>query len=401
MIRCFAMVWVLGLAAAAEAQFVWTGGGGDGRFSNPTNWANGNAPAPGDNGDRSTLSISSPYSRSVFNDLPGLRVGTLTFGTVNRASDDSLPITVARRLEPTWSAYRLALPVRLEGTLSVGIAYGGFPGLDFAALSGGGHIDLASSPNTYPQASLFLSNPDLTGQIRAGEGSYLGIYGGDSRIGGIQSSGIVDLAGRITPAGGSLDLRGATLDLLGIPFSPEIDARSGVVVDGDLKLGRWHTGGYEYYTEPYAVDFVEVTGTLDLREASIGTAGGLFESAGGWPLPLLSRPGDTDPSALPAYITIARYGNRLGQFAEETLPVIVPIDYFNVPPELLPELLFEGEAMIVYTSSVNAGPGEVRIVLPEPAGGLMLVGLVALLGRRRAAAGRPGGMFARRTGPQG
>ena len=184
----------------------------------------------------------------------------------------------------------------------------------------------------------------------------------DARLIGLGGSGTLD-------ASGGLLALGSAVNTLGIAFS------SRMTVDGNLRLGDWANGGAEARDDPLGnpdpFERVDVSGTLDLTAARLlydpvrvyyDSAADVFDP----PLP---------PPTLADSFVIVTYGNRVGAFPRDRLDVLLDdgVDFADI---LVP-------GRIVYTSGENDGPGEVLVVLPEPATATPALAGCLLLGRRR------------------
>ena len=374
---------LLCVAADAAAQtFAWTGGGGDALFSTPQNWADGVVPISGDG-------VSLEFGRGGYptprNDLAGLTVGTFTtagLGLDPAGSD----LTVTSTLNAPDFQYGTDLSsLRLVGDTRLLTGGGLFTGDGGDGVFGGGFYPFGvsaiiglhgSGSLTAPDAAL-LFNLGYEGVVNVPAGSYLGVYSfqfqntppaGPSQVRLGRVEGVVDFQGEVRLLGGSADLSGATLNLLGIPQAPEVDAATHARLEGDVKLGAWFVGGSSIGYPDFTTDRLDVTGTLDLTEASFTANSYLF--TGGHTI---------TADDVPDYLTIATYGNRVGELDQHSLRTIIQ----NFGDQPYP-IFFIGDAPIVYTSGENAGPGEIRVMIPEPtAGGLALAAGVSLLRRRR------------------
>jgi hypothetical protein len=137
---------------------------------------------------------------------------------------------------------------------------------------------------------------------------------------------------------------GARLDISGTiaPGGPSLGFGFGDLrVEGDVRL----RGSLEIELltiAPVRSDHLDVTGTFDMQGS----------------LSLIASP-------LPGLYRIGSYGNRIGSLAN-----------------------FRPDVSILYTSAENAGPGEIWLVVPEPAGAPLLLILALGGGARRAPAHR-------------
>ncbi len=218
--------------------------------------------------------------------------------------------------------------------------------VQFVNLDGGGSIAVTEGSALHGPESgdLLLTSMQLDGTLT----------GGSFNLGG---TGVLD-------ATNGLLALGSSVNTLGVAFSGDLE------VDGDLILGDWANGGAEGLppvngANPY--ERIDVTGTLDLTKASL-----LYDEVFVSYDPLVSP---NLPNVVQSSYVIATYGNRIGAFDQEHLDLI--FGYTQLDGRRI-------SGKIVYTSGENDGPGEVRVVLPEPAsaGLAMLFSGIALRWRR-------------------
>ena len=377
-----ALLAVALLAAPASGEtFTWTGGGDDPMFSTTANWRGGLVPT---GGDGSTVVL--PGGAIVQNDLAGLSVGTLefvgsVFDPVTRATPGSLPIRVTGTVRTDGPASEV--PLRLADGVALDVPNsGGFDPSQVAGL----FANVTGEPGTYrltAGSGVILTASDLAGAFDVPAGAYLGAYEtyfldqtGPSAFDVADGfAGTLDVSGTMTVSGdGLLDLAGGTLDLKGIPVAIENDTLSAGTVVGDVRLGQWRVGGYPEYAPPLSLDRLDVTGELDLTQAII-TPSRPFSPT------LDVYAASPDPADVPAFLTLATYGSRVGAFANDALAVSFGFENDDDGGGIG---FFDGLAPIVYTSGENAGSGEVRLMLPEPAAAATFaLAAAGLLLRRR------------------
>ena len=379
-----ALLAVALLAAPASGEtFTWSGGGGDPLFSSPLNWQGGVVPASGDD----VTLVLAPFGR-FDNDLAGLTVGTVLFDNAYgpaliAATADSLPIRVTAAVSVTnrFDGPVLAdVPIEVAGDVAFNlrVGWGSHPVPSASSL---GRVTGAADATVTVDGGVFLIAPQLAAGVRVPADSFLGVYAYDSTeliTGGLTASigpaavdGLFDVHTILGVAGGGpLDLGGGTLRLHGIPWSLEQDTASAGRVEGDVRLGEWQVGGDPTYARPLVIDRLEVTGELDLTAAFITE--GIGSGAG---VDVLA-PSD-DPADVPPFLTLATYGSRVGTFANDALPVWVGFEGLDGHVNL-----FDADAPIVYTSGENDGPGEVRLLIPEPAAATLALAAAGLLLRR-------------------
>ena len=358
--------------AVAGQTFTFTGGSTD-LWSLPANWVGGVVPVSGD--DNAILSAGG------INDLTELRVGTLqlrpgyTYGNALavsrevRASDNAtlgfgsqsyLPVTLVGDVTlrtPGFSEQIGSIaPVLLYLDSATG---GGSLGVDGLVRLGDG------APGGGGQTL-----PPYRGDVRVRPGSVLG--GGGHIDGSVRNEGLLDYSGTIT---GNLDSRGGVFRANRNAGTLGGALASGTAVGGDVTLNEWQIDGRGGFGDvspfllPLPIDRLDVGGVLDLTGATLTV-----------PQPASNPQVEWDGvTPLPAYFTLATYGSRVGALAQGTLPITI---FLPDPSPPFPNDRIQIAGRIVYTSGENAGPGEIRVLIPEPStAGLLAAGL-GLLRRR-------------------
>ena len=335
-------------------------------------------PQSGD-GSRIVIGADSGDPFSVENDLPGLSVGELVVNARLLGSGGS-PLRVTQRVAaavPTPSVWPVSdLPLILsDGVVADFPSFFGGPGFEPAVLA---NVTAEGDVTLTPQTGLMLVNSSVIGRVAVPAGASLAAY--DAFIPPIAGpvtldvadgfAGTLDLSGTIVVGGdATLDLSGGRLLLAGEPHSLSFDVPTQATVAGDVRLGEWILDGWGFDGFGPIFDRLDVTGDLDLTAATIVTRlDGIYDVDLSFSTP-----------DLPPFITLASYGGRLGAFPDSSLNVLATL---NAGLDF--GTLFDGPAPIVYTSGENAGPGEVRLLLPEPAAaGVALLAAGVLLLRRR------------------
>ena len=236
---------------------------------------------------------------------------------------------------------------------------------------------LVASGRVVLDGPFLLSGADVTGELVIPEQTYAGFYtdgfNGPSmspsavQVGTID--GELDFSSSALTTPGPLDVSSGELSLRGIPIAIEEDTVVAATFDGDLTLGQWRLAGFPIYN-PGVNERLDVGGTLDLTEANVTGGVGYYVEA--------VLPDDE----VPAYFTIASYDNRLGALPQSEL--LFQIESWSTPSGAGDNVYRSGLGQIVYTSGENAGPGEIRVLTPEPATlGLGAIAAGVLLVRRR------------------
>lgn len=343
----------LSAASSSFAQtYTWTGGAGDYRWSTAANWVDGLVPQ---SSLVSTITfpetLPGPVGYMAVNDLPALDVGTIQLlggyisgntvrvhqridggmTGINGMSDWPLEIAGDVRLvSPT--------PAPVPGSYPATVSYlSRLTGTGSATFEGGWRVDQFefSGDLTIHATGSLMTYADSAGSLRSFDGD-----------------GLISMTGTfLLPPGQVADLTAGVVDLgrndltLGGPIAGEL------AIDGDVALGGWMIYGVGFDPYPYA-DRLSVTGTLDLTRSHV-----LDGSFVGF-VPPFGLPN-------PAYLVLASYGERVGSLDRSTIAV----DGY-------------GQSLIIYTSPENAGPGEIRVLLPEPSI-IVTVAAAGLLVRRR------------------
>lgn len=373
---------LLAFAPAARAvEYVWAGSA-TGAWSDAANWTVGGTPAPSAPTSGADTALWFPNSTGGANDLAGLSVGTLRIGPAAFntagfvgpiAGFTGTTVTVTGRVDlstltgPTYGPVVLAGPsVVVRGTTAPPPPFDdNLIGTGVVGLTGSGSLLVegrvalydgwAGPITTAPGSTLAMFDPTFGGPSAAPRPTALTVNGR------LESSRV-----RLAP-GGVADLRGGVVDTTNdFPSALPSSYPGSVTIEGDARLGAWFNDGANTFFGAPAPDGLSVTGTLDLTDATL-YAGLSWE--------MRSYAGDV----LPAHVTLATYGNRVGAFNAGTSASIFVRDH---PTPSTTVILANGLFPIVYTSGENAGPGEVRIALPEPGALLACVG-VAGFGLRR------------------
>jgi hypothetical protein len=350
---------VFASASTLSAQtYTWTGGGGfDLRWSNPANWSGNVVPA---SSSTSTLVLSNPDSSLGHpypsnNDLPILDVGTIDFAG-KEVNGNKIRVHQEVRSSPTSFAGYSILPLELADDIRfVSNAAAPSPG------SGPAMIPILYEVSGTGSATFSgawrVDRFDITGDVYVEPGSELATWADNANYRSLRSDGLIDIGGTVVGPK-TIDLSRGTLDIGRADSTLGSPQWGRLTVTGDLKLGQWHVGGMGGVLQYN--DQLVVGGTLDCTAADL-TATSVIDA---WPTPAYP---------LPAYLVLATYGNRIGQLDATTIDMIssfVPPGYYGTFP-------------IVYTSAANAGPGEIRVLLPEPSIFLTVAAAGLLVRRRR------------------
>jgi hypothetical protein len=366
--------WISANSVLAQA-YAWTGASGsDLNWSTPGNWAGGIAPVSSPTSRVEVLIPEFGPSQVPVQDFPaGFEVGELRVGGVYAMMGNRLVVRRGIRVQhlptpaPFWSPGGPDISLPGNATLQSELPWNSRPGevawaAHFDNIDAGGDLAVSGSVRVF--------RLQHAGTLTVAAQSLLVLRGAPAELaprGSIVVNGGLDLVGdfRFAP-GARLDLSNGVLDqgrndnTLGVPTTGS--AR----IDGDVRLGQWFVGGVgSFGMSPYPPnDQLLITGELDLSTAS------LHPDSYGW--------ADISPAVpLPPYLVLASYGSRLGSFSQTTLPVSIR-DWTTGVSRFF-------DAPIVYTSAPGAGPGEIRLLLPEPtaASSLALAALLLLRGRTR------------------
>lgn len=240
---------------------------------------------------------------------------------------------------------------------------------------------LVASGNVQLEGAFLLSGANVTGGLTVPIQTYAGFYTDgfngpsttSSTVGFDSIDGELDFSSNALSTPGPLDLSNGQLSLRGIPIAIEQDTVVVSRYEGDLILGDWRLDGFPAYN-PGVNERLDVTGLLNLEQSN------LVDAPLGRGLDLRIDEVITDDD-VPAYFTLASYGNRVGSLPESSLGW--SIESWSSDPDFSYEYR-SGVGQIVYTSGENAGPGEIRVLTPEPATlGFGLIAAGVLMVRRR------------------
>ena len=353
-LRIYIAALVAGVAASASAQtHTWTGTAGDGLWSTNANWLDGARPV---SSTLSTIDLTQAFFPiPTTNDLgDGVNVGTLKLGVAGfRGNTLVVNAAVIAGPESTqaWS-YNDDLKLQLAGDVAFTSSFpaGQRQATPIGRLTGPG----TATFHGHWQVTDFSAG----GMVIAPDGA-LTTYSNSTPVAlnTFNVAGVYDVNLTVDlPAGQLADLSAAVVNLgqgtntLGAPVA----GRAGFT--GDMRLGRWVLQAVNFGNDLYG-DRIDVGGTLDLRNSDVDELA-YFSFAS------LARPD---------YFVLATYGNRIGTLDISTLSI--GSTNLSGPSGLT------GEFPIIYTSAENSGPGEIRVMLPEPSS-LLTLTACALLARR-------------------
>ena len=372
---CFALACLASVPAVGQVH-IWTGNGASGGWGNADNWIGG-------------VPQSGPDTVLVrpggFNAVPRFSVGRLVLGAGNF---DGSQVAVTGSVAAHVVDFRSLSDVTIDSWIylpgAVTIETTGFGPDDPEARAGAAlqFQDLEFAGDLTIDGHVRIDGLSGFGTIRVAEGAALHYWPGLSpelplTLFGMDVDGTLDAYQVDLGGTGTIDATDGLI-ALGSGVNTIGSATSGSMrVRGNLKLGRWANGGAESRFDQPA-ERIDVTGELDLTEAELlyDFATIWYDSGADW----LDPPDGFDPPFLPTIpesFVLATYGNRVGRFESESFGLFFD-DYTNFHDILVP-------GRIVYTSGENAGPGEIRVVLPEPGVGLLVwPGVLALMRRRGA-----------------
>lgn len=325
--KCLTISTSTALASVAGAEtYTFTHAGNDANWSNPLNWEGGIIPV--------AASDSTIYGGGI-NDLgENFDVGSIIgYWTTNFLSQNSQSLRVHHRIENIITS----APMSTSGDVSIVSDI---------------WMDLGLVTINGPLNTTGAIRMAMTGEssLHVNTDSHLEAYVSHLQLNSLTGGGIFDLMGDVEMVGSApADLTLGTLELGSNQFLPDGPGSGTLSIDGDLKLGAWKIQGYSIYPTGDEIDRINVTGQLDLTQATI-TSDSIAYALG------------ADPNA--THVVIGSYGNRIGSFPETSIQYGYWGDQFD--------------ATIVYTSGENAGPGEIWIVLPEPTTALTLAILIPL-----------------------
>ncbi len=308
-------------------------------------------------------SISDPngpqYFYGYYNDIPGFEVGSIVRRGGRTWGVPNVPFVVHTQLTDYMPSADPYWQVQVVGdVLFTSSAPTPLPGSDpeqFATvqgLNGAGRIRIQGGWHFYLNG--------FTGDVVVESDGAASIVGSlnapASPIKSLRVNGLVDLAEHFRLADGVVaDLTQGVLDLGRLDNTAALNSAGRLILDGSLALGDWVIAGRQANS---VNDRIDVTGALDLTQSHV-----------------LPQPTVRVWSANHEYLVLAKYGNRIGSLDVSNVRIELDSGY-GVPYPLV------GNFPIIYTSAENAGPGEIRVVLPEPSI-FVTVAISALLVRRR------------------
>lgn len=356
MIRSILAVLSLSTSALSAQTYTWTGGGSDLRWSNPANWSGGLVPV---SSPTAAIELNNPVSNPGFgsysdNDLNALEVGSISFNGM-AANGNAIRVHQQVRASNAPALVGGMAPLELVGNVQF---------ISDLAVPQPGVLaqvplllDVIGSGSATFDGAWRVDGLAITGDVHVLPTGSLSAYADNHAFRSIRADGLIDMPGTLAvSAGNVVDFSRGTLDLgrndstLGSPVAQRL------TIQGDLKLGKWQISGTGQLD--MLADRIDVTGTLDLIQSD------LLETS---QIDYFAFP----PAQPPPYIVLATYGNRVGSLDSNTIDLIASVSpgYYGTFP-------------IIYTSAENAGPGEIRVVLPEPSI-LVTVAAAGLLVRRR------------------
>jgi len=340
--RIISAAAILVCAQSAYAGTTWDGGGGNGSWNVPANWTGDTVPpansfitiAPSAQ-PVMTQNLSGQYEATGMQINGGTSISGNPIQFINATITSSLStaFTFNNNVQLGGAS---ANTIRPTAALSFGnIVFssltGGAGGMivqgDTSLGLGGGRVIVGSAsytgPTTVEGKAVLVVNGTTSGQ---GDYSVLGALAGNGNI-NLAAGKKVSVSGNISPGDA------------GLPFNPGT-----MNITGDLVFNT--NGRYFFDGSPTVPDRVNVSGLVDMSAANDT----FFDF--------------THPN--PGSYIVATYGNRLGQF-----------DNVNIA----------AGAQLIYTSAENSGPGQVVLLVPEPA--CAAASLIALAALTHPAVRRP------------